>query len=97
MGIGDDPLGPPAQVRDGYDKAVDAGRAAETFAATAQAGYDFCALLLSIDFRRAAPTSRLMRWSATALARSTGNIQELFAGDIRVAIPDLVYLVHVDN
>ncbi len=62
-------------------------------------GYDFLREAISLRTTSSAVLrSRPMKSSVSDGAKSdTGNIQEIFAQDVRVAIPDPVYPVYVDT
>jgi LL-diaminopimelate aminotransferase len=100
LGIGDvtEPL-PQAVVaafHQGVDEMADAG----TFRGYGpEQGYDFLRELIAReDFQsRGADVAAAEIFVSDGAKCDTGNIQELFADDIRIAIPDPVYPVYVDT
>lgn len=100
LGIGDvtEPL-PPA-CTEALHKAVDEMGAAATFRGYGpEQGYDFLREAIAANDYQArgakiAPDEVFVSDGAKC---DTANIQELFAGDIRIAVPDPVYPVYVDT
>jgi len=100
LGIGDvtQPL-PPACIA-ALHGAVDEMARAESFRGYGpEQGYDFLREAIAReDFRsRGADISAEEIFISDGAKCDTGNIQELFARDIRVAVPDPVYPVYVDT
>ena len=100
LGIGDvtQPLTP--AVVDAFHQGVDEMADAATFRGYGpEQGYDFLRELIAAeDFKsRGADVSADEIFVSDGAKCDTGNIQELFAGDIRIAIPDPVYPVYVDT
>lgn len=100
LGIGDvtEPL-PPA-CTDAFATAVSEMAAADTFRGYGpEQGYDFLReAIAENDFRcHGADVSANEVFVSDGAKCDTANIQELFAGDIKVAVPDPVYPVYVDT
>ena len=100
LGIGDvtNPL-PPACI-EAFHKAVDEmGTAAGFRGYGPEQGYDFLREAIARhDYQsRGADIAPDEIFVSDGAKCDTGNIQELFAGDIRIAIPDPVYPVYVDT
>ena len=100
LGIGDvtEPL-PPACV-EAMRKAVDEMGARDTFRGYGpEQGYAFLReAIAENDFKaRGADVSADEIFVSDGAKCDTGNIQELFAGDISIAVPDPVYPVYVDT
>lgn len=100
LGIGDvtEPL--PETVVAAFHQGVDEMADAGTFRGYGpEQGYDFLRELIAReDFQsRGAEISADEIFVSDGAKCDTGNIQELFAGDIRIAIPDPVYPVYVDT
>lgn len=100
MGIGDvtEPL-PPAVIK-AFHEGVDEMASASTFHGYGpEQGYGFLRELIAReDFQsRGADIAPDEIFISDGAKCDTGNIQELFAGDIRVAVPDPVYPVYVDT
>jgi LL-diaminopimelate aminotransferase len=100
LGIGDvtEPL--PETVVAAFHQGVDEMADAGTFRGYGpEQGYDFLRELIAReDFQsRGADISADEIFVSDGAKCDTGNIQELFAGDIRIAIPDPVYPVYVDT
>lgn len=100
MGIGDvtDPLSP--AVIKAFHEGVDEMASASTFHGYGpEQGYGFLRELIAReDFQsRGADIAPDEIFISDGAKCDTGNIQELFAGDIRVAVPDPVYPVYVDT
>lgn len=100
LGIGDvtEPL--PTAVVAAFHQGVDEMAEAGTFRGYGpEQGYDFLrALIASEDFQpRGANVAADEIFVSDGAKCDTGNIQELFASDIRIAIPDPVYPVYVDT
>ncbi|AMD93340.1 LL-diaminopimelate aminotransferase [Desulfomicrobium orale] len=100
MGIGDvtEPLSP-AVIR-AFHEGVDEMASASTFHGYGpEQGYGFLRELIAReDFQsRGADIAPDEIFISDGAKCDTGNIQELFAGDIRVAVPDPVYPVYVDT
>ena len=100
MGIGDVTQPLPEACVTAMHKAVDELTRAETFRGYGpEQGYDFLReAIAKHDFQaRGADIAADEVFVSDGAKCDTGNIQELFAGDIRVAIPDPVYPVYVDT
>jgi len=100
LGIGDvtEPL--PGAVVAAFHQGVDEMADAGTFRGYGpEQGYDFLRELIAReDFQsRGADVAADEIFVSDGAKCDTGNIQELFAGDIRIAIPDPVYPVYVDT
>jgi len=100
LGIGDvtEPL--PESVIAAFHAGVDEMAVAGTFRGYGpEQGYDFLRELIAReDFQsRGADISADEVFISDGAKCDTGNIQELFAGDIRIAVPDPVYPVYVDT
>lgn len=100
LGIGDvtEPL--PESVVAAFHQGVDEMADASSFRGYGpEQGYDFLReLIAKEDFQsRGADVSADEIFVSDGAKCDTGNIQELFAGDIRIAIPDPVYPVYVDT
>lgn len=100
MGIGDvtEPLSP--AVIKAFHEGVDEMASASTFHGYGpEQGYGFLRELIAReDFQsRGADIAPDEIFISDGAKCDTGNIQELFAGDIRVAVPDPVYPVYVDT
>ncbi len=100
LGIGDvtEPL--PEAVVAAFHQGVDEMASASTFRGYGpEQGYDFLrALIASEDFQsRGADVAADEIFVSDGAKCDTGNIQELFAADVRIAIPDPVYPVYVDT
>lgn len=100
LGIGDvtEPL--PAAVVEAFHQGVSEMADAKTFRGYGpEQGYDFLRdLIAREDFQsRGADVAADEIFISDGAKCDTGNIQELFAGDIRIAIPDPVYPVYVDT
>ncbi len=100
LGIGDVTQPLPAACVAALHRAVDEMAAAATFRGYGpEQGYDFLREAIAVhDFQaRGAAIAADEIFVSDGAKCDTGNIQELFAGDIRVAIPDPVYPVYVDT
>ncbi len=100
MGIGDVTLPLAPACVDAFRKAVDEMAVKETFRGYGpDYGYDFLrSPIAEIDFRsRGADISPDEVFISDGAKSDTANIQELFAQDIRIALPDPVYPVYVDT
>jgi len=100
LGIGDvtEPLS--QAVVSAFHQGVEEMAGAGTFRGYGpEQGYDFLReLIAKEDFQsRGADISADEIFVSDGAKCDTGNIQELFAGDIRIAIPDPVYPVYVDT
>lgn len=100
MGIGDvtEPL--PGAVVKAFHEGVDEMAKSTTFRGYGpEQGYGFLRELIAAeDFQaRGADIAADEIFISDGAKCDTGNIQELFAGDIRIAIPDPVYPVYVDT
>lgn len=100
MGIGDvtEPLSP--AVIKAFHEGVDEMASVSTFHGYGpEQGYGFLRELIAReDFQsRGADIAPDEIFISDGAKCDTGNIQELFAGDIRVAVPDPVYPVYVDT
>jgi len=100
MGVGDVTLPLTPSVVKAFRQAVEEMGKAETFRGyPPELGYDFLrAEIAENDFRARGVDISPEEIAISDGAKSdTANIQELFAGDIRIAIPDPVYPVYVDT
>ena len=100
MGIGDVTQPLPEACVTAMHKAVDELTRAETFRGYGpEQGYDFLREAIARhDFQaRGADISADEVFVSDGAKCDTGNIQELFAGDVRIAVPDPVYPVYVDT
>lgn len=100
MGIGDVTQPLPEACVSAMHKAVDELTRSETFRGYGpEQGYDFLReAIAKHDFQaRGADIEADEVFVSDGAKCDTGNIQELFAGDIRIAIPDPVYPVYVDT
>ena len=100
LGIGDvtEPL--PKACRDAFHKAVDEMGERETFRGYDDTpGYPFIReAIVENDFKvRNAPISSDEIFVSDGAKCDTGNIQEIFSLETRIAIPDPVYPVYVDS
>lgn len=100
MGIGDvtEPL-PPAVIRAFHEGVEEMGQAPTFHGYGPEQGYEFLREIIAReDFQsRGADIAPDEIFISDGAKCDTGNIQELFAGDIRVAVPDPVYPVYVDT
>jgi len=100
MGVGDVTLPLTPSVVTAFRQAVEEMGKAETFRGyPPELGFDFLrAAIAENDFRARGVDISPEEIAISDGAKSdTANIQELFAGDIRIAIPDPVYPVYVDT
>jgi LL-diaminopimelate aminotransferase len=100
MGVGDVTLPLTPSVITAFHKAVDEMGNARTFHGyPPELGFDFLrAAIAENDFKARGVDISPEEIAITDGAKSdTANIQELFAADIRIAIPDPVYPVYVDT
>lgn len=100
LGIGDVTRALPKACIDAFHKAVDEMAVDSTFRGYGpEQGYEFLRQAIADnDFRaRGADISADEIFVSDGAKCDTGNIQELFAADIRVAIPDPVYPVYLDT
>ncbi|HNY64996.1 MAG TPA: LL-diaminopimelate aminotransferase [Deltaproteobacteria bacterium] len=100
LGIGDVTCPLPDACIQALHKAVDEMGSPDTFKGYGpEQGYEFLReAIASSDFRaRGANVSADEIFVSDGAKCDTANIQELFAGDIRVAIPDPVYPVYLDT
>lgn len=100
LGIGDVTLALPPACIAAFHKAVDELAVESSFRGYGpEQGYDFLReAIAEHDFRaRGADISADEVFVSDGAKCDAGNIQELFATDIRVAIPDPVYPVYVDT
>lgn len=100
MGVGDVTLPLTPSVVTAFRRAVEEMGKAETFRGyPPDLGYDFLRIAIAEnDFRaRGADISPEEIAISDGAKSDTANIQELFAGDIRIAVPDPVYPVYVDT
>lgn len=100
LGIGDVTQPLPGAVVDAFHRGVEEMADAATFRGYGpEQGYDFLRELIAReDFQsRGADVAADEIFISDGAKCDTGNIQELFAGDIRIAIPDPVYPVYVDT
>jgi LL-diaminopimelate aminotransferase len=100
LGIGDVTRPLPGACIDAFHKAVDEMAAEGTFRGYGpEQGYDFLREAIAVnDFQaRDADIGPDEIFVSDGAKCDTGNFQELFAADIRVAIPDPVYPVYLDT
>ncbi|HVP19695.1 MAG TPA: LL-diaminopimelate aminotransferase [Spirochaetia bacterium] len=100
MGVGDVTLPLTPTVVQAFRRAVDEMGKAETFRGyPPELGYEFLrSAIAENDFQaRGADVDPDEIVISDGAKSDTANIQELFAGDIRIAIPDPVYPVYVDT
>jgi LL-diaminopimelate aminotransferase len=100
LGIGDVTLPLPRACINAFHQAVDEMADGKTFHGySPDLGYDFLrSAIAETDFRaRGADISPDEIAISDGAKSDTANIQELFAGDIRIAVPDPVYPVYVDT
>ena len=100
MGIGDVTRALPAACVQAFHKAVDEMAEDNSFRGYGpEQGYDFLRdKIAAYDFRaRGARISADEIFVSDGAKCDTGNIQEIFATDIRVGIPDPVYPVYLDT
>ena len=100
MGIGDVTLPlTPTVVAAFQDAVAEMGKAATFKGYPPEQGYDFLrqAIAESDYRRRGADISPEEVFISDGCKSDTANIQELFADDIRIAIPDPVYPVYIDT
>ncbi len=100
LGIGDVTLPLPPACIAALHRAVDDMASAKTFRGYGpEQGYDFIReKIAEFDFRsRGATISPDEIFVSDGAKCDTGNFQELFAGDIAIAVPDPVYPVYVDT
>jgi len=100
LGIGDVTRPLPNVCIDALHRAVDEMADAATFRGYGpEQGYDFLReIIAGEDFQaRGADISADEVFVSDGAKCDTGNIQEIFANDIRVAIPDPVYPVYLDT
>lgn len=100
LGIGDVTRALPPACIGALHKAVDELASEQTFRGYGpEQGYDFLReAIAEHDFRaRGADVSADEIFVSDGAKCDTGNIQEIFATDVRVAIPDPVYPVYVDT
>ncbi len=100
LGIGDVTLPLPRACIEAFHRAVDDMAAAESFRGYGpEQGYDFLReTIAEIDFQaRGAGIAPEEIFVSDGAKCDTGNFQELFDGDISIAVPDPVYPVYVDT
>jgi LL-diaminopimelate aminotransferase len=101
FGIGDVTQPLPAVCIEAFHKATDEMADAATFHGYDDCGQGYAFLREKIaewDFRkRGADIEADEIFVSDGAKCDTGNIQELFAGDVKIAIPDPVYPVYVDS
>lgn len=100
LGIGDVTRALPKACIDAFHKATDEMSDDATFRGYGpEQGYDFLREAIAReDFQaRGADINADEVFVSDGAKCDTGNIQELFAGDIRIAIPDPVYPVYIDT
>jgi LL-diaminopimelate aminotransferase len=100
LGIGDVTRALPSVCIDAFHRAVDEMASDATFRGYGpEQGYDFLrSSIAHVDFLTRGVTIEADEIFISDGAKcDTGNIQELFAGDITIAIPDPVYPVYVDT
>lgn len=100
MGIGDVTQALPKACIEAFHKAVDEMAKIETFRGYGpDYGYDFLRKAIAENdyANTAVPISADEIFVSDGAKCDTGNFQELFSNDIRVAIPDPVYPVYIDT
>ncbi|MGD9366622.1 MAG: LL-diaminopimelate aminotransferase [Desulfobacteraceae bacterium] len=100
LGIGDVTRALPAACVQAFHEAVDEMAVDDTFRGYGpEQGYDFLRQKIAqYDFQtRGAQVSEDEIFVSDGAKCDTGNLQEIFASDIRVAIPDPVYPVYLDT
>ncbi len=100
MGIGDVTQPLPSAIIEAFHKGVDEMADLSTFKGYGpEQGYDFLReKVAEFDYRqRGAKVDADEVFISDGAKCDTGNIQEIFAGDISIAIPDPVYPVYVDT
>jgi LL-diaminopimelate aminotransferase len=100
LGIGDVTRALPAACTTAFHKAVDEMAQDATFRGYGpEQGYEFLRTQIAqFDFRaRGAEVSAEEIFISDGTKCDTGNFQELFAADTRIAVPDPVYPVYVDT
>jgi LL-diaminopimelate aminotransferase len=100
LGIGDVTRALPAACTTAFHKAVDEMAQDATFRGYGpEQGYEFLReKIAQFDFRaRGAEVSAEEIFISDGAKCDTGNFQELFAADTRIAVPDPVYPVYVDT
>ena len=100
MGIGDVTRPLPPAITEAFHKGVDDMADMSTFKGYGpEQGYDFLReKVAEFDYRsRGAMVDADEVFISDGAKCDTGNIQEIFAGDISIAIPDPVYPVYVDT
>ncbi len=100
LGIGDVTRPLPAACIDAFHRAVDDMASEKTFRGYGpEQGYDFLReKIAGFDYRsRGADIDADEIFVSDGAKCDTGNIQELFANDIAIAVPDPVYPVYVDT
>jgi LL-diaminopimelate aminotransferase len=100
LGIGDVTRPLPAACVEAFHRAVDEQASAATFRGYGpEQGYDFLReRIAEEDFRsRGAEIGPEEIFVSDGAKCDTGNIQEIFAADVKVAIPDPVYPVYIDS
>ncbi len=100
MGIGDVTQPLPPAIIEAFHKGVDEMAAMSTFKGYGpEQGYDFLReKVAEFDYRsRGADIDADEVFISDGAKCDTGNIQEIFATDVKIAIPDPVYPVYVDT
>lgn len=100
MGIGDVTQPLPPAIIEAFHKGVDEMAAMSTFKGYGpEQGYDFLReKVAEFDYRsRGAKIDADEIFISDGAKCDTGNIQEIFATDVKIAIPDPVYPVYVDT
>lgn len=100
LGIGDVTLPlPPSLVRAGQAAFAEMGEASRFRGYGPEQGYEFLRQAIAVnDFKsRGAPVDADEIFISDGSKCDTGNIQEIFAHEARVAVPDPVYPVYVDT
>ena len=100
LGIGDVTRPLPEACIEAFHRAVDEMANEETFRGYGpEQGYDFLREKIArVDFQeRGAEISADEIFVSDGAKCDTGNIQEIFSGDARIAIPDPVYPVYLDT
>ena len=100
LGIGDVTRALPPSIIESFHRAVDEMADDATFRGYGpEQGYDFLREAIAVgDFQsRGASVDPSEVFVSDGAKCDTGNFQELFSGDARVAVPDPVYPVYVDT
>ncbi|TFG58646.1 MAG: LL-diaminopimelate aminotransferase [Spirochaetales bacterium] len=100
LGIGDVTLPLPGACLSAFHEGVDEMGKAETFRGYGpEQGYEFLRSAIAVnDFKRLGADVEADEIFVSDGAKcDTGNLQEIFAGDIAIGVPDPVYPVYVDT